>query len=99
MSNANKVLSSNQTMNTTYVSAEDLKNQVDELYEQFNKIAESLNITKAESDVTIGTSNEVKVSFFFPTFRTRHWVVEKLSFFMFLCAHHNLVLASLLKTI
>lgn len=47
---ANRFASPYENSNTTFVSAEDLKNQVDELYGHFNKLAESLNVTKIKSD-------------------------------------------------
>lgn len=49
--------------NRMYVSAEELQIQVDELYENFNKLAESLNITKIESKS--GNFELLKVSFYF----------------------------------
>lgn len=66
VSKANTNPSSNQIdTNSTYVSAEDLKNQVDELYGHFNKLAESLNISKIKADneeISVAKQNPMKVS-------------------------------------
>ncbi|KAJ6642915.1 Aspartyl/asparaginyl beta-hydroxylase [Pseudolycoriella hygida] len=50
---ANKNTRFNPSKNAAYVSAEDLKIQVDEVYGHFNKLAESLNITKMVVDVDV----------------------------------------------
>lgn len=67
MSNANTNANPIEITIKSKVTAEDLKNQVDELYGHFNKLAESLNITKVtekKSDLKIGKNYQVNVSFF-----------------------------------